>query len=366
MFFTDSYIIVYIQKSNKYYIQHKMSQETKYLSIINDIKTKINQGVYPPGFRLPGQFALAKEYGVSAITSNRALNELQRLGFVERRQRSGSFVTDKSHKLTEITILLYKSEERTNIEAQEYCNGIVSRANQLQIPTQLITSPDLSFTQKLNNKSNKQGFILLSFENREVVEKIKASYACCVVAGQRSKFADFSVYADFYNITRQLTRTMLDSGCKKLAFLGGRFRENHHIALEGYIAEMEAAGKKSYHYDADLNKGGNIKTSIKEILRERDPFDGIIITGGHAPITALPYIFANRGWDMKLGLFSDNPLMLDLEGSAYMAKFSQFLIGQMAVDMLCEIASDRRLASMSKHPPFEIITPDENRISLDI
>ena len=341
-------------------------QETKYLSIIKDIKTKINQGIYPAGYRLPGQFALAKEYGVSAITSNRALNELQRLGFVERRQRSGSFVTNKTHQLTEITILLYKPESGTNIEAQEYCNGIVSRANELDIPTQLINSPDISFTQKLNNKSEKQGFILLNFETGEVVESIKDSYACCVVAGQRSKYADFSVYADFFKITRQLTRAMLDSGCQKLAFLGGRHRINHLIALEGYLEEMKRAGKQTFHFDVelDLKKKENVKSIIKKILKDPDPYDGIIITGGHAPITVLPYIFASRGWDMKIGLFSDNPLIMDLEGSVFLASFSQFLIGSMAVDMLCEVASDRRLTSMSKYPPFEIILPDPKRILL--
>jgi DNA-binding transcriptional regulator YhcF (GntR family) len=340
------------------------TQETKYLSIIKDIKTKINQGIYPAGYRLPGQFALAKEYGVSAITSNRALNELQRLGFVERRQRSGSFVTDKTHQLTEITILLYKSKAGANVTAQEYCNGIVSRANELNIPTQLISSPDISFAQKLNNKSEKQGFILLNFETNEVVESIKNSYACCVVAGQKNKYADFSIYADFFNITRQLTRTMLDAGCQKLAFLGGRYRANHLIALEGYLAEMKHAGKQSFHFNVDLLKEGNIKATIKEILKAPEPYDGIIITGGHAPITALPYIFANRGWDMKIGLFSDNPLIMDLKGSAYLASFSQFLTGSMAVDMLCEVASNRSLASMSKHPPFKILLPDPKRILL--
>ena len=340
------------------------TQKTKYLSIIKDIKTKINQGIYPPGYRLPGQFALAKEYGVSAITSNRALNELQLLGFVERRQRSGSFVTDKTHQLTEITILLYKSEAGANIEAQEYCNGIVSRANELDIPTQLISSPDISFAQKLDNKSEKQGFILLNFETKEVVESIKNSYACCVVAGQKSKYADFSIYADFFKITRQLTREMLDAGCEKLAFLGGRYRVNHQIALEGYLEEMKHAGKEAFHFNVDLKKEENIKPVIKKILKDPKPYDGIIMTGGHAPITALPYIFANRGWDMKVGLFSANPLMMDLKGSAYLASFSQFLIGSMAVDMLCETASNRSLASMSKHPPYEIFMPDPKRILL--
>ena len=61
----------------------------KYRQLIEELRTRIRKGVYAPGGKLPGHLALAREFGVSAITSNRALVELEREGLVVRRPRSG-------------------------------------------------------------------------------------------------------------------------------------------------------------------------------------------------------------------------------------------------------------------------------------
>jgi DNA-binding transcriptional regulator YhcF (GntR family) len=329
--------------------------DTKYLAIVEAIKAKITQGLYPPGTKLPGQLMLAEEYNVSAITSNRALNELSRLGFVERRQRSGSFVTDKTNSLTEITILLFESKARANIEAQEYCNGILARAQELNIPTQIICSPDPSFSRKLANKGEKQGFILLNFETPEVVKNIKDAFACCVVCGQKAKYNNFSVYTDFFNVSRDLTRKMLNDGCSKIAFMGLYDCLNHKLGLEGFIEEMELSDKKPFFFEVDEQ---NIKSKVKELLNEPEPYDALIIMGGHSPISALPYIFSSKKPHPKIGLFSENPIIMNLSGCAYMACYSQFEIGKMAVDLLKEIASDRKMSATAKHPPYKIIVPD--------
>ena len=78
----------------------------KYQLIVDDLRGKIMKGELPPGTKLPGQFELADRYGVSAITANRALNELRMHGLVERRERSGSYVAESPRVLSEILMVM--------------------------------------------------------------------------------------------------------------------------------------------------------------------------------------------------------------------------------------------------------------------
>lgn len=59
-----------------------------YEQLLEDIRT----GKYPPGSQLPTEKELAQAYGVSRITSKRALTELADAGLIERIRGRGSFV----------------------------------------------------------------------------------------------------------------------------------------------------------------------------------------------------------------------------------------------------------------------------------
>ena len=61
--------------------------------IRDDIGARIVSGHWPPGHRIPFEHELTAEYGCSRMTVNKALAELARSGLIERRRRSGSFVS---------------------------------------------------------------------------------------------------------------------------------------------------------------------------------------------------------------------------------------------------------------------------------
>lgn len=65
---------------------------TLYSRILTDIQNKIMSGEWPPGYRLPFETDLTKEYGCSRMTANKAMSCLAQLGLIERRRKSGSFV----------------------------------------------------------------------------------------------------------------------------------------------------------------------------------------------------------------------------------------------------------------------------------
>ena len=70
-----------------------MKKVIMYEKIYRDIITNIQNGVYKENDLLPSEKELAEEYGVSRITTNKAMNLLAKNGMIERIQGKGSFVS---------------------------------------------------------------------------------------------------------------------------------------------------------------------------------------------------------------------------------------------------------------------------------
>lgn len=67
-----------------------------YERIAQDLREKILNGEYLVNGRLPTEADLSEEYGVSRITSKRALEELKKEGLIYRVRGSGSFVAEQA------------------------------------------------------------------------------------------------------------------------------------------------------------------------------------------------------------------------------------------------------------------------------
>lgn len=65
--------------------------------ILDVLKQGIHTGDYAPGTRLPTEFELTRRFSVSRPTAAKALNELERLGLVQRIPGSGSYVKRSPH-----------------------------------------------------------------------------------------------------------------------------------------------------------------------------------------------------------------------------------------------------------------------------
>lgn len=70
----------------------KSSSLPAYAQMANILRQKISKGSFTPGGKLPAESALAKTYGVSAMTARQAVTVLEEEGLVRRVQGSGTFV----------------------------------------------------------------------------------------------------------------------------------------------------------------------------------------------------------------------------------------------------------------------------------
>ncbi len=83
----------------------------KYRHIMEEIKTRVEDGLYPAGTALPSERTLAKEFSTNHETANKAISNLVAEGLLFRKRGIGTFVTeevteDPASSLT-IDILLY-------------------------------------------------------------------------------------------------------------------------------------------------------------------------------------------------------------------------------------------------------------------
>jgi DNA-binding GntR family transcriptional regulator len=70
----------------------KQSHLPAYVQLAQILRRAISSGTYPSGSRLPAEAALARRYGVSAMTARQAVGVIVEEGLVRRVQGSGTFV----------------------------------------------------------------------------------------------------------------------------------------------------------------------------------------------------------------------------------------------------------------------------------
>jgi DNA-binding GntR family transcriptional regulator len=74
----------------------KFTRTPLYLKLAQDLKAEITSGKIPVGARLPTELELAERYSASRYTVRAAISELQTMGLVSRKKKSGTKVESAS------------------------------------------------------------------------------------------------------------------------------------------------------------------------------------------------------------------------------------------------------------------------------
>lgn len=112
-----------------------------YKKVQNYILENIENDIFEEGKQIPSEHILAKQFGVSRMTVNRAIVELSQQGVLKRVQGSGTFVSSKRVasppiRIVDISteILSRGSEYRIEMIAQKLQSASKSIAKKLEIP----------------------------------------------------------------------------------------------------------------------------------------------------------------------------------------------------------------------------------------
>jgi len=111
-----------------------------HVAISQQLKEKIEAGVYEPGERLPSEFDLGEIFGVSRTTIRKAIANLTQQGLVTTQQGKGIFVTE-THKIS-----FSMSNPLMHFDAALKRQGYLGRVQSLRFQ---LTKPPLEVMRKL-------------------------------------------------------------------------------------------------------------------------------------------------------------------------------------------------------------------------
>ncbi|MDF2612250.1 MAG: putative transcriptional regulator [Clostridia bacterium] len=80
----------------------KKSPIPAYYQLAAEIKKKIDDNIWPPGYCIPSERTLSEEYDLSRMTVRQGLSELVQKGILVREKGKGTFVCEKSIKQRDI------------------------------------------------------------------------------------------------------------------------------------------------------------------------------------------------------------------------------------------------------------------------
>lgn len=113
----------------------KKSPATHHQTILDDVRRSIMSGEWPTGHRIPFENDMASTYGVSRMTVNKALSQLAREGYIQRRRKVGSFVSAPRVQTAVVEI--------NDIKAEVMGAGRLHRYHQISRSVRPATETDL-------------------------------------------------------------------------------------------------------------------------------------------------------------------------------------------------------------------------------
>ncbi|MGB0908005.1 MAG: GntR family transcriptional regulator [Maricaulaceae bacterium] len=94
-------------------------------SLYSEVSRRIAEGVWKPGEIIPGEVELAAEFGCARATVNRALRELAKEGFLDRRRKAGTRVS--LHPVRKATLDISITRAEVEQRGHAYSHVVLNR-----------------------------------------------------------------------------------------------------------------------------------------------------------------------------------------------------------------------------------------------
>lgn len=254
-------------------------------------------GHLPPESRFPSESILRREFGISRMTLNRALNDLVEEGILYRRCGAGRFVAEK--ELSRIYFVLPSLEKRRGESEGKFFNALLEEVKYLAQERKLAMTPLVASLTNRRNELDLEVFRQLPDGSSVILPGYWYSGLFDLLRIKRCKVCFVAIQATFDFLYQekvsQWFRLEYDlSGAVELAMKNLRRKnirravliddDNHCLSpyqqglkralKEDFLPELVIYGAKEGDF------GGNV---LANVLRAREyyPFDGIIAASGN-------------------------------------------------------------------------------------
>ena len=235
-----------------------MVDAPKYIQVAEVLEQKISTGIW--GRQVPSVRAIAKEYSISIVTASRALQVLCDKGLVQTVERSGAYVVDRESSRQKLGLVLritpgpwHEASVRvahSGFDSLDTNLGVRFLNDAFPWPNDA-TRGDLEKEVRRAKDSGIEGVVFLPSRTGETrIKQDEAFLAACDEAGlpailyQRNLPGDRRplerdlVSSDDLEAGRAVTRHLLESGRRRIAFVAGSSVSSHFDRVAGYLHEL--------------------------------------------------------------------------------------------------------------------------------
>jgi len=255
-----------------------------YERISNDIRAKIEQGIYRTGEKLDSLNRLCIRYGVSKITAIRAIDELEKLGLLRKVAGRGSFVTGMRYEAHDSApfpelrrIILFSKGFIENTAdsnfAKRIYNSIRDRAAELGIDLRVehISETEVGGQVLIPfTPSPEEGIITLARDSVISMLYLFTNPNCRRVLVDTSVAGVPDVLSDNYYGVRQLLENLYNFGHRHILFASrfadGQNSVNENERLDAFINLSETMGIR-----AETVASGNFGDIFRSLRRPDRP-----------------------------------------------------------------------------------------------
>lgn len=229
----------------------KMKQPL-YKKIIQDLIHEIQQGKLSVNDKVPTEKELSETYGVSRITSKRALTELENDGVIYRVQGRGSFIKEQPKKPEQKTRILFVIPFANDLSLGNFNEGLAPIMQESNYEVVMSSSAFLLNKSADSIRNEFDGLIYYADNTEDFLETLfELSLKQFPVVLLDKKIHDLpypSIQPDNFSGGKLATDYLIQKGHKKIAYLFGQTSHPQSVRQRylGYISSIKEAGL-AYH-----------------------------------------------------------------------------------------------------------------------
>lgn len=360
-----------------------MGKAIMYEQIYSDLLHKIRCGVYALGDRLPSEKELSQEYGVSRITSKRALDMLAENKYITRSRGKGSFVSGNQGRDSAGSAV--SKEEMISTKP---LIGVVFDTFGSDFGGCLLRSIELECRKKgydmlfrcsygnieEENEAIKRalqlgvnGLILMCAQgevyNNMILQLVLDKFPMVLIDRQMKGIPIPCIKTDNYSASKRLTQILISRGHKKICFVSHSFsntstiHERHNGFVDGIVEYEDVKGVidevRSFHPDSkDADHIRYDRSEFERVLQKNADCTAFLMV--EFQMGALfGRTLKSMGLKREIAVFDCLPDAYMDEYDFIYVKQDESTMGEQAVQMLCAVMDGEAVADVI-NIPYEI------------
>lgn len=245
--------------------------EPLYKKILNELEQQITNGSLPPGSQVPTEKELSDTYGVSRITSKRALTELEQLGLIERTRGKGSFVKEPKAEKNATKRILFLLPFSNDLSLGNFSEGLlpVVQSEQFEV---MMTNVDFFTSHQINEITHEfDGMIYYADDENQHLDLLFdlsfQQFPIVVLDKQLHDLALPTVLSDNLAGGKAACNYLIENGHSRIAYIFSHVHppQSTRQRYLGYISALKEH-KLSFHTTLDdkLANPEHLQTYLEE------------------------------------------------------------------------------------------------------